>query len=158
MPYEIAPMTAADMDGKGYVHWRGWHDTYTGLMPQAYLDKMTLEKCVEIAHKWPDGLLVAKHEGKVIGFAGYGAYRDDALPDTGEVYALYVLREHHGQRAGFDLMNEAMRRLQQYPRVALWVLKGNGRAIRFYERYGFRFDGAESVNALGTELRMIYER
>lgn len=158
MKYEITTMTADDMDGKGYVHWRGWHDTYAGLIPQSYLDKMTLEKCVEMAHKWPEGLLVAKHVGKVIGFAGYGTYRDDTLPDTGEVYALYVLKEYHGQRAGFELMSEAMRRLQQYPRVALWVLKGNERAIRFYERYGFRFDGAELTDAVGTELRMIYKR
>jgi len=42
----------------------------------------------------------------------------------------------------------------------VWVLKGNERAIRFYERYGFRFDGTEQEIKLGTsntELRMIYD-
>ncbi|NMO37509.1 hypothetical protein HG826_28780 [Streptomyces sp. GMY01] len=29
------------------------------------------------------------------------------------------------------------------PRMFLWVLKGNTRARRFYERAGFRADGAE---------------
>lgn len=44
--FVIAPMqTAADMDGKAYVHWKTWHETYTGLMPQPYLDRVTLEKC-----------------------------------------------------------------------------------------------------------------
>ena len=45
--------------------------------------------------------------------------------------------------------------------IALWVLDGNERAIRFYERYGFRFDGAEKTIRLGEERtvkRMILER
>ena len=156
--YVISTMTAADMDGKGYVHWKSWQETYTGLMPQEYLDRMTLEKCVQIARKWPDGLIVAKKDGRVIGFAGYGQYRDGALPDTGEVFALYVLKEFHGQKVGYDLMNEAMRRLADYPQAALWVLKGNERAIRFYQRYGFQFDGTELTGAAGTELRMILKK
>lgn len=156
--YEISTMTAADMDGKGYVHWKSWQETYTGLMPQEYLDRMTLEKCIQIARKWPDGLIVAKKDGRVIGFAGYGRYRDDTLSDTGEVFALYVLKEFHGQKVGYDLMNEAMRRLADYPQAALWVLKGNERAIRFYQRYGFQFDGTELTSAAGTELRMILKK
>ena len=43
----------------------------------------------------------------------------------------------------------------------LWVLKGNGRAIRFYEKCGFRFDGAEKTQTIGspvTELRMVLNR
>ena len=58
-------------------------------------------------------------------------------------------------------MNAALEKLPGCKRVAVWVLKGNDRAIRFYERYGFRLDGAEAEIMLGTpntELRMILER
>lgn len=58
-------------------------------------------------------------------------------------------------------MNAALEKLSAYRKIAVWVLKGNDRAIRFYERYGFRFDGTEADIMLGTpnkELRMIYER
>jgi len=47
-----------------------------------------------------------------------------------------------------------------YPQVAVWVLKDNIRAIKFYEKCGFRFDGREEELALGTpivEVRMIKE-
>ena len=65
------------------------------------------------------------------------------------------------QGLGYALMNAAVEKLSAYEKIAVWVLKGNERAIRFYERYGFRFDGTEAEIMLGTpntELRMIYER
>jgi len=160
--YCIKPMeTEAEILGKAYVHYKSWHETYSELIDASYLQGVTLEKCTAIARQWPDNLLVAKDGGKVIGFAGYGAYRDGTLPHHGEVYALYVLKDYHGKGVGYDLMNAAMQQLSGYQRIALWVLKGNQRAIAFYERYGFRVDGTQAEINLGspnTELRMIYER
>ena len=96
----------------------------------------------------------------VIGFVAYGAYRDQTLPQCGEIYAIYVLREYHGKQVGYALMNAAFERLSGKDQIALWVLKGNERATRFYEQYGFRFDGTEQEICLGTpntEYRMIFQ-
>ena len=65
------------------------------------------------------------------------------------------------KRSAMNLMNAAFEKLAAYKHIAVWVLKGNERAIKFYERYGFRFDGTEQEIKLGTpntELRMMYER
>lgn len=105
--------------------------------------------------------MVAKDGEKVIGFVGYGKYHDDTLADCGEVFCIYVLADYYGKKVGYELMNAAFEKLKEYKRIALWVLKGNERAIRFYERYGFRFDGKEETIQLGTpntELRMIFEK
>lgn len=33
-PYKIRPMeTETEMDGKGYVHYKSWQETYPGLVP-----------------------------------------------------------------------------------------------------------------------------
>lgn len=161
-PYEIKPMeTAEEREGKGYVHYRSWQETYPGLIDPDYLAKHTLDRCIAAAHRWRDGLYVAKDGDKVIGFVGCGPYRDDTLPGHGEVYALYVLAAYHGQKVGYRLMRTALDRLQAYDRVAVWVLRGNDRAIRFYEKCGFHPDGTEAAIMLGTpntELRMIYAR
>ena len=150
-----------EINGKGYVHYKSWHETYTGMIDVGYMEQQTLEKCTVTAHKWPDNIIVAKDEEKVVGFAGYGAYRDDTLPAHGEVYAIYVLAEYQGRGIGYALMNAVLEKLSAYKKIAVWVLKGNNNAIRFYERYGFRFDGTEAEIMLGspnTELRMIYKR
>lgn len=159
---QIVPMiTDSEVDGKAYVHWKSWQETYTGLVDQAYLDGMTLEKCTKIAHRWKDNILVAKDGERVVGFVGYGSYRDDTLPQTGEVFAIYVLREYQKRKIGYRLMQAALEQLQNYPRVALWVLKENDKAIAFYQKYGFCFDGAKADVIMGTpntEVRMILEK
>ncbi len=147
--------------GKGTVHYKSWHETYAGLIDAAYLERSTLEKCIATAYKWPDNILVAKDGERVVGFVGYGAYRDETLPGHGEIYSIYVLAEYQGRKIGTELMNAALDRLSDYKKIAVWVLKGNEGAIHFYERYGFHFDGTESEILLGTpntEIRMIYER
>lgn len=149
-----------EINGKGYVHYKSWHETYSELADKSYMEGITHEKCTEIAHRWPDNIIVAKDGDNVIGFVGYGAYRDNSLPEHGEIFALYVLKKYHGQKVGYDLMNAALEKLSGYKKIAVWVLKGNDRAIRFYEKYGFCFDGKEAEIKLGTpntELRMIYE-
>lgn len=158
----IGPMvTDEEISGKAYVHWKSWHETYPDLVDADFMRTITLEKCQNIAHRRTDNLIIAKFGDRVIGFAGYGAYRDDTLTDCGEVFAIYVLADFHGQKVGYQLMNAAFEKLAGYKRIALWVLKGNEKAIRFYERYGFRFDGTQKEIKLGsvnTELRMIYTR
>lgn len=158
----IVPMrTHEDMDSKGYVHWKSWHETYTGLVNPSYMERLTLEKCVDMAHRWPENTLVAKDGHTVIGFICYGVHDDNTLTDCGEIIAIYVLADYYGQKVGYKLMNAALEKLADYQKIALWVLKGNNRAIKFYERYGFRFDGRSKEIKLGsphTELRMVYER
>lgn len=159
MDIEIKPMESpAEIEGKAYVHWKSWQEAYAGLVDQAYLDRTTLENCTKTAYQWRNNILVAKDGEKVIGFTGYGTCQDDTLPEMGEVFSIYVLSEYYGKRVGYALMQAALQELSEYSQVALWVLKGNTRAIRFYEKIGFRFTGAEQPITLGQEmieLRMI---
>ncbi len=40
-------------------------------------------------------------------------------------------------------MNEALSRLSEYNTFFVWVLEKNERAIEFYHKYGFEFDGCK---------------
>ena len=41
--------TDEEIKGKAYVHWKSWHESYTGIVSQEYLDKLTFEKCEKMA-------------------------------------------------------------------------------------------------------------
>ena len=152
--------TDDEIRGKGYVHYKSWQQAYPGLVDQSYLDKMSEQKCEEIAYRWLDNILVAKDGERVVGFVGYGKCRNEDLCDAGEVFAIYVLAEYYGKGVGRALMDAALDLLPQ-DRVAVWVLQGNKRAIRFYEKCGFRSDGKSDTKILGspiTEIRMVLKR
>lgn len=147
-----------ELVGKAYVHWKSWQETYPGIVDQRFLDALTLEVCEEITRRLPDDTIIAKDADKVIGFVNYGRCRDDDLGDAGEIYAIYVLSEYHGKGVGLQLMQAGLRELQAYAHVAVWVLKDNGRAMRFYEKCGFQPDGTEKTTEFVspvTESRMI---
>ena len=62
----------------------------------------------------------------------------------GEIYALYVDPGRYEGGVGRMLMAHARRRLKEqgFEAAVLWVLIGNDRAASFYEREGWRPDGA----------------
>ena len=159
----IKPMeTDEEIRGKAYVHWKAWQEAYTGFISQEYLDRNTLDKCEEMAYRWPDNIFIAKTGNKVIGFAGCGISRDN--PDAGEVYAIYVLSEYYGTGTAQKLMDAATGQLGNCAVIYVWVLKENARAIRFYEKYGFEKDGAEKympalkADAIRMELNSTGDR
>jgi ribosomal protein S18 acetylase RimI-like enzyme len=80
----------------------------------------------------------------VVGFVTFGPSRDADAAGLGEIYALYVDPEGYGGGTGRLLMAKARRRLREagMDEAILWVLRGNDRAARFYEREGWKPDGA----------------
>jgi hypothetical protein len=81
--------------------------------------------------------------------------------ETGEVYAIYLAPAAWSTGAGRALMDTALNGLRAggYQRVVLWVLTGNARARRFYEKAGFAPDGATNVlAALGGVEELRYAR
>lgn len=151
--------TDEEIKGKAYVHWKSWHEAYSGLVSQEYLDRLTLEKCEKMAFSRPENTIIAKENGIVIGFVCYGD-RGEEAPDAGEIFALYVLADYYGKSVGRKLMDAGLEQIKHFPQVRLWVLKDNKRAIRFYEKCGFLPDGTEmtSPNISAAEIRMTLNR
>jgi GNAT superfamily N-acetyltransferase len=90
--------------------------------------------------------LVAERDGEILGWACHGPYRDGEIrTQDAELYAIYVDARRYGSGLGRALLQESERRCTTagHPRMLLWVVKGNTRARRFYERHGFQADGAE---------------
>jgi GNAT superfamily N-acetyltransferase len=147
---QIRDATVDDADAVALVHVHGWQWGYRGLLPDEYLDGLSAERRAE---QWRSWLLepgrtrtrLAEEDGACVGFAVSGPSRDPgADDDTGEVYAIYVEEEVSGTGVGTELLGSAVAWLTErgFARATLWVLEGNARARRFYEREGWALDGA----------------
>lgn len=147
--------TQEEKIGKGNVHWQSWHETYKGLLSQDYLQTITREKCLQIAMNYPENTLIAQVEGQVVGFACYGKCADEEAQETGEIFAIYVLENYHGQKIGYRLMQACLECLSDFQTVFVWVLKDNQKAVDFYEKCGFVADGQEKEVVLGQPITAI---
>lgn len=149
--------TPEEIEGKSLVHWQTWREAYDDLLPADFQETMTLEKCRFFSQKYPENTLIAMDGKKVVGFISYGNFCDEAI-QAGEIIALYVLKDYYGKGVSKQLMHAAFVALNQFSEIYLWVLKDNKRAIAFYQKMGFTFDGQEQILKLGKpvkELRMI---
>ncbi|MFH0176119.1 GNAT family N-acetyltransferase [Streptomyces cacaoi] len=148
----VRDMALADVDRVSEIRIRGWRSAYRGLLPQPYLDALSVTEDAERRRaRFGQGgadvvNLVAEQAGRVVGWAAHGAYRDGEVRTAdAELYAIYVDTEYLGRGVGRALLQESVRGAGAlgHSRMYLWVLKGNATARRFYERAGFHADGAE---------------
>ncbi|MEU0967155.1 GNAT family N-acetyltransferase [Streptomyces sp. NPDC005917] len=130
----IRPMALDDCDRVSEIRVLGWQYAYRGLMPQPFLDGLSVERDAERRRArfrgGEDGVtdLVAERGGEIVGWAAHGPYRDGEV-HTGdaELYAVYLGPAHVGTGAGRRLLETVLKQC----------------ARRFYEVAGFRPDGAE---------------
>lgn len=148
----VREMTLDDCARVAEIRVRGWQAAYKGLIPQSYLDGLSVaEDAARRRRNLEQGdggvvNLVAERDGSVVGWACHGPHRDSEVR-SGEVelYAIYVHPDVLGQGVGHALLRESAGRCAAagHERMLLWVLEENTPARRFYERAGFRPDGAE---------------
>ncbi|WP_237301339.1 MULTISPECIES: GNAT family N-acetyltransferase [unclassified Streptomyces] len=145
MRVDVSEMTEADLPRVMRLRARAWAAAYAGLVPAAYLDAMDPDADARNRAGWfrasrgrVTDLLACDAEGELLGWASYGLPRPGEGP-AGELFTLYAAPERVGTGVGRRLVDEVHGRLAGP--VALWVLEGNHRARRFYERSGYRAEG-----------------
>ena len=160
MSARISPARVEDAEELTDLHLDVWEEAYAGLMPASVFAERRAGRDARV-ERWrtivgtgsSDNLLAWSDDGSLVGFSSTGPGRDDAddgLPGL-EVMALYVRAEVYGTGVGHALLTAAIGTAAAY----LWVLDGNTRAIVFYERQGFVFDGAEKPEDVGLHRRMV---
>ncbi|MGQ4712900.1 GNAT family N-acetyltransferase [Streptomyces anulatus] len=148
----VREMDAADIKAVSTIRVRGWQAAYAGIVPQTYLNAMTVEddagqrrqRFSQPGRTSRD--LVALGDRGPVGWICFGPCRSEmpGVELVGEVYALYISPDLIGQGIGRILLGEAHARMkgQGFKASALWVLCDNQGAQCFYERAGYQADGA----------------
>jgi GNAT superfamily N-acetyltransferase len=147
--YRIRRASPGDARSVAEVHVGSWRHAYRGLLPDEYLDRLSVDdreaKWREAFGEEGSGAFVAEAGDRIVGFASFGASRDDDASETvGEVPAIYVAPSELGRGVGRQLLEAASAALRDagYRRATLWVLEANERARRFYEKAGWTWDGS----------------
>jgi GNAT superfamily N-acetyltransferase len=95
----------------------------------------------EPANEFSTVVYLAEHDGSIIGFGACGVQRTENLRDQGydgEFGAIYVLHAFQRHGLGASLLAKMSLDLlgRGFSAAALWVLRDNPVARRFYEDHG----------------------
>jgi GNAT superfamily N-acetyltransferase len=140
------------------VHVRSWQGAYRDLIPDEYLDNLSVAQRAEFWKAMVEAIpangqmtYVLVDDERILGFTHTCPSRDpDAPGGTGEVASIYLVPESWGTGSGRRLMDAALGWLTDagYTTAILWVLTSNARARRFYEAGGWRSDGTEKSETI----------
>jgi ribosomal protein S18 acetylase RimI-like enzyme len=157
----IRRATINDVKGIAEVHVKSWQAAYRGLLPDDFLQNLSVQRREE---QWRRGLqnseqvLLVYEQDTIVAFCGFAPSRDEDVDKTkvAELGTIYALESAWGQGIGKALWQEAIKLMREkgFTEVTLWVLKGNERAIKFYERQGMVFDGTTKTERLNENLEL----
>ncbi|GAA0796119.1 GNAT family N-acetyltransferase [Spirilliplanes yamanashiensis] len=147
--------THADLMAVGALHLASRASAYAGLIPAGALAATPAAAMGEWwAERWrweadTHRLTVADDGGTIVGFTYTGP---SETPGAAELYGIHVAPDRVGSGVGRLLMISALEQLRAHgePRAVLWVLEGNARARRFYERGGWVDEGVARTGHVGS--------
>lgn len=162
----IRPATSGDLAPLASVNLNSWRAAYRGLMPAEGLAALTL---AEFEAVWAENLaaenrrnLVAAFDGEIAGFVSFGPTRDEGadVGGVGEIFGLYLDSAFWNRGIGRALCDEALASMKRdsFREVTLWVLRGNVRAIRFYELAGFVLEEGASMSVRRWDVELPHIR
>jgi ribosomal protein S18 acetylase RimI-like enzyme len=164
--FTMCEATREDADALARLHVASWQSAYAGLLPSELLAALDV---VKRADAWRAILgdasgtaYLACEAQDVLGFVHVCPSRDEYEPQrpVGEITSIYVASQVWCKGIGKKLLDRGLSRLVElgHGEATLWVLEGNQRACRFYERQNFVRDGATKVHASSGLTEVRYRR
>ena len=83
------------------------------------MSKLTLERSIKMAVEHPENTYIAIVDDEIVGFASYLESRDEDMSNTGEIMALYVLKQYQRYGIGKALINASLKELDVFDKIML---------------------------------------
>ncbi|MEH7225340.1 GNAT family N-acetyltransferase [Bacillus sp. JJ1566] len=155
---KIRKAILSDAKGIAKVHVDSWRTTYSGVVPDEYLQQLNYESREKMWERGiPNGhIFVAENDlEEIVGFACGGKERSGNYENyQGELYAIYILREYQGQGLGKKLVVPVVKQLldKEINTMLVLVLEEN-KSCLFYEALGARKLDTVEVEIGGKKLK-----
>lgn len=164
-PAQVREARQEDAAAIARVHVDSWRTSYRGIVPEAFLAGMSYADFEGRWQEWLRGVgdprwayrVAELPSGRIVGFASGGPQQGPAYADyAGELYTLYLLREHQRAGIGRCLFGSVARGLAEGGITSLlaWVLARNP-SRRFYEAVGGTLLGRQEIEIGGVRLEEV---
>ena len=147
--FKISEATEADIPDIVAIAEKTWWPTYQDILTSTQIRYMldAIYARETLSRQMTEGtqlFLIGRDERGPQGFASYAPRSDDG--NVYKLHKLYVQPENHKRGYGRMLIDEIKSRMLKQEKYLLDVnVNRYNRALRFYERYGFRIIREEDV-------------
>ncbi len=142
MEVKIRRAVLEDAESIALVQVESWRKTYAGILPDAYLESLNIEKHSML---WRQNLrsgqtfaFVAEDPWGIFGFISGGPIRDAIEGYDAELYAIYLMparqRRGVGQELALTLRDALL--MESFSSMVVWVLEQNLPGVSFYRKIG----------------------
>ncbi len=152
MKIKVRRAVLEDAKSLAHIIVESWKSAYEDLIPKdeiaKFLDKERRQRQFEKFIKEDEIVLIGFYKNIPCGLVFANKDNDEELEDCASIYSIYLLEEYWGKGLATSLMNEVINilRTEGCKEVMLWVYEANKRAIGFYEKSGFKFDGTKKYS------------
>ncbi len=144
------------------VHIDTWKNAYKGIISDEYLQSLSVKQRVQ-KYKFRKNLaegqqfFALKLKREIIGLLFLIVNAGGDGKNKGEISAIYLSPAHWDKGYGSQMMEYAVDYFakQNCDEIFIWVLEQNMRAINFYKKFGFTFDGNQKTIVLGKKLKEV---
>ncbi len=136
-----------------------WNETYPGIINDTFLKSLykNEQARIELDQSMFDDkynqTLVLEENNEIIGFVRYGKSDDELYPNTGEIFALYVLQKYHSKGYGKQLVQSSIQELIKlnYNNMVIGCISLNP-SNEFYKHIGGVLKSTRTLNKTGDNL------
>lgn len=149
---------ADDFEAIANIYSLSWKAAYQGIIPQDYLDALNVSRWATVLENSQHAAFLLLDDSNYIGTSSICAARDEKMKGWGEIISIYLLPEYFGNGYASPLLESSINALKEdgFLNIYLWVLEGNMRARKFYEKHGFYENGdVEQISIGGKSLKEI---
>jgi GNAT superfamily N-acetyltransferase len=163
IPVTVRTATVEDAVAIARVRVESWRSTYRGMIPQAYLDGMSVEASAALWDKVLSAAsvrtptFVAEDPDGIVGFSSGVLLAEPKLGFVADLAAIYLRPAYQRNGLGTRLVAAVAASLaaQGAPNLLVWSIAANAHARKFYAALGaeliveqpFEWDGMDLVEA-----------
>ena len=143
MNYIIRKREQKDCFGIAHVVTVAWNETYKGIVPEWFLEKLKnneKQRAQKLLNDFDinnNNQFVLEVNNEVVGFVNFGITDDKEFENCGEIFALYVIAKYKGYGFGKKLVEKAKEEIKLLgcDKMIIACLKGNP-SNEFYKHIG----------------------
>ncbi len=143
------------------VHVQSWRESFAGIVPQTFLEKMSVENRAKAFEKgftvdFYKMFVAETQENGIVGFADFGKIRDNQSKFEAELYAIYLLRDVQRKGIGGKLFDLGVKYLvaNNMNSLSLTALEASPYK-RFYEKMGGHLVERKTTNLEGKSYATV---